>query len=69
VVREFRQPTYDEVADDVEPLVVDALNEGFDEWRVTEVGEADVVVDERYGRWDPLTGTIVPSDSPPTTGP
>jgi hypothetical protein len=69
VVRKFRQPTYDEVADDVAPRVVDALNEAFDEWRVTEVGEADVVVDERYGRWDPLTGTIVPSDPPPTTGP
>jgi hypothetical protein len=68
LVREFRQPTFDEVADDVAPLLVDALNEAFDEWRVTAVGEADVVVDERYGRWDPLTGTIVPPDAPPTTG-
>ena len=47
---------YDEVADFVAPLVGAAAFNRF-------LGEADVSVDARYGRWDAERGAVVPLSS------
>ncbi|MGH9245652.1 MAG: peptidylprolyl isomerase [Acidimicrobiales bacterium] len=69
LVREFVQPAFEDVADDAQARLARTVDEAFDAWRLDEVAESDVEVDERYGRWDPLTGTIVPPQEPPTTAP
>lgn len=39
----------------------------LEEWLVEQFNEAEVEVDEQYGRWDPSTGQVVP-EQPATTG-
>ncbi len=74
-VREVREPDFDDEATQaqVEEAVAAAAEEAFGVWSQEALTEAEIEVDERYGRWDPATGQLlapdVPSPSEDTDGP
>lgn len=65
-VREVREPDFDDEATraQVEEAIATEAEEAFGAWSQEAATEADIEVDERYGRWDPAMGQLIPPDPP-----
>lgn len=68
-VRGFRTVGLAEVRDQIrEELQGRQAQEAFDAWYRQALREAEVRVDDRFGRWDPEVGEVVPAEPLPPGG-
>ena len=66
-VNEFKTPSFDEVADQVQQQLSNESNQLFTEWLQEAVADAEIDVNPRYGTWNDEVGQVEPPGGPTTT--
>ncbi|MCI0345599.1 MAG: peptidylprolyl isomerase [Chloroflexi bacterium] len=63
LVRERGVPDLDEIREEAQRALSEAVSAAFGDWFSAAVPAAEVTVDPRYGLWDEATGTITAPDA------